>query len=68
MLDRIQGGMEFCDMICRYATWPEEEALDGSAGCRTFQAVFCKKKKMVVHKNAPCPEKEKRSQVSGLPE
>jgi hypothetical protein len=51
--------MEFCDFNCRYARWPKEEALDGSGSCRTFQAIFCKKKNRPVHKNAPCPEKEK---------
>lgn len=54
--------MEFCDMKCRYAEWPKEEGLDGSASCRTFQAILCKKRGRVVHKNAPCPEKENRSQ------
>jgi len=52
--------MEFCDMNCRYAEWPGSDALDGAAGCRTFQAIFCRKKKKVVYKNAPCPDKEKR--------
>jgi hypothetical protein len=51
--------MEFCDMNCKYAEWPGNDALDGSASCRTFQAIFCKKKKMVVYKNGPCMEKKK---------
>ena len=52
--------MEFCDMNCRYADWPENDSLDGSASCRTFQAIFCRKKGRAVHKNGPCTEKEKR--------
>jgi hypothetical protein len=52
--------MEFCDMNCRHAEWPEDKALDGSASCRTFQAIYCMKKKRVVHKNGPCTEKERR--------
>ncbi len=52
--------MNFCDMNCIYAEWPDAEALDGSASCRTFQAIFCEKKAMHVHKNAPCNMKEKR--------
>jgi len=51
--------MEFCDLTCRYAQWPEQEALDGSGSCRTFQALRCTKKDRLVPKNAPCPEKEK---------
>jgi hypothetical protein len=41
--------MEFCDLKCRYAEWPEEEAVDGSGSCRTFQAVYCNKKLRLVH-------------------
>ena len=52
--------VEFCDLKCRFADWPEEENLDGSGSCRTFQAIYCQKKERVVHKNAPCPEKEKQ--------
>jgi hypothetical protein len=49
--------MEFCDLKCRHAEWPKEEAVDGSESCRTFQALYCNKKLQLVHKNAPCPEK-----------
>jgi hypothetical protein len=52
--------MEFCDLNCRYARWPGDEAVDGAGSCRTFQAVFCEKRNRLVHKNAPCPEKEKK--------
>ena len=41
-------------MTCRHARWPEEEHLDGSGSCRTFQALYCEKKGCLVHKNAPC--------------
>ena len=51
--------MEFCDLTCRHAEWPRQEALDGSGSCRTFQALFCAKKDRLVTKNAPCMEKEK---------
>lgn len=53
-------GMEFCDLNCRYARWPDETAVDGAGSCRTFQAVFCEKRKRLVHKNAPCSEKRKK--------
>lgn len=51
--------MEFCDLTCRHADWPKQEALDGSGSCRTFQGLFCAKKGRLVPKNAPCMEKEK---------
>jgi hypothetical protein len=56
--------LKFCDLMCRYAQWPDKEALDGAGACRTFQAIFCKKKKCLVYKNSPCQYKENRSQVS----
>jgi hypothetical protein len=52
--------MDYCDLRCKYAQWPQNEALDGSGTCRTFQALFCEKKQRTVHKNAPCVEKESR--------
>ncbi len=52
--------MKFCDLNCGYAAWPEEDSLDGSGSCRTFQAVYCKKKDQHVHKNMPCHEKTNR--------
>lgn len=49
---------QFCDLMCRYAEFPKESALDGSGSCRTFLAIFCTKKNKVVFKNVPCEEKE----------
>lgn len=46
--------MNFCDHKCVYAEFPEDEALDGSGSCRTFQAVKCVLKGRIVHKNMPC--------------
>ena len=57
--------MEFCDLNCRHATWPQKEALDGSGSCRVFQAIHCAKKSRHVHKNMPCHEKEKRKKGDG---
>jgi len=56
--------MEFCDLNCRYARWPEDRAVDGAGSCRTFQAVFCEKRNRLVHKNAPCSEKIKNPEES----
>ncbi len=52
--------MQFCDLKCRFAAWPEKGALDGSGSCMTFQAIYCRKKNRAVHKNRVCPEKEIR--------
>lgn len=54
-------------MSCRHARWPERESLDGSGSCRTFQAVYCEKKERLVHKNAPCTDKEKRTAREARP-
>lgn len=51
--------MEFCDLTCKHAAWPDQDSLDGSGSCRTFQAIYCKKKGRYVHKNVPCYEKSK---------
>lgn len=52
--------MNFCDLTCKYAEFPKKIAVDGSGTCRTFQALYCKKKKRLVYKNAPCRDyKEK---------
>jgi len=56
--------MQFCDFNCRFAVWPEKDGMDGSGSCMTFQAVYCKKKNRVVHKNRVCPEKEIRKSPS----
>ncbi|OPX34064.1 MAG: hypothetical protein B1H12_10740 [Desulfobacteraceae bacterium 4484_190.2] len=55
--------MKFCDFSCKFAIWPKGESLDGSGSCRTFQAIYCKKKNRHVHKNMPCSEKEKMEGV-----
>ena len=44
----------WCDMRCEHASFPEENAVDGSGTCRTFQAIYCGKLKRYVAKNAPC--------------
>lgn len=61
--------MDFCDLKCEHAEWPEDESLDGSGSCRTFQAIYCKKKNRHVHKNMPCPEKSKPKTIkaAGIP-
>jgi hypothetical protein len=53
--------MNFCDLECRFASFPQSEAIVGSGSCRTFIALSCKKKKSLVHKNLPCTEKQDRN-------
>ena len=48
---------QFCDLLCKYAEMPKDEAVDGSGSCRTFVALYCTKKKSLVHKNLPCKMK-----------
>jgi len=50
--------MKFCDMTCKYAKWPNNDSIDGSRSCRTYQAIFCTKKKHLVYKNSICTEKK----------
>jgi len=38
-----QSSMDFCDLGCKYASFPTSEAADGSYSCRTFIALYCKK-------------------------
>lgn len=45
---------KWCDLSCEHASFPEEEHLDGSGTCQTFIALYCKKLKKIVTKNAPC--------------
>ncbi len=56
--------MDFCDLRCVYARWPEEDAVDGSNSCRTFQALYCTEKKRLVHKNMPCELKKTEERSS----
>ncbi|HNS15232.1 MAG TPA: hypothetical protein PKM08_07870 [Syntrophorhabdaceae bacterium] len=54
---------DFCDLMCAYASMPKETAVDGAGSCRTFAALYCKKRKSLVHKNMPC--KDKKISVKG---
>jgi hypothetical protein len=51
----------FCDLLCKYAAIPREEGVDGSGSCRTFIALYCTKKKSLVHKNLPCKDKRPKT-------
>ncbi|HET6515985.1 MAG TPA: hypothetical protein VFG09_12550 [Thermodesulfovibrionales bacterium] len=54
--------MDFCDLDCKYACFPESDSVDGSRSCRTFVALYCKLKKRLVHKNVPCREKRDKKE------
>ena len=53
----MKGLLKFCDLSCEYASMPKDTGVVGSGSCRTFVAVHCHLKKMLVHKNMPCREK-----------
>lgn len=52
--------MKFCDLDCKYASFPKSDAVDGSRSCRTFVALHCKLKKKLVHKNLACGDKKEK--------
>jgi hypothetical protein len=57
--------MDFCDLSCKYASFPTSEAVDGSRSCRTFIALYCKKRRSLVHKNLPCRDKKSVQEKKG---
>jgi hypothetical protein len=57
--------MKFCDLACRHASFPKADAVDGSGSCRTFVALYCSRKKMLVHKNMPCDDKTEKGKRAG---
>jgi len=44
----------FCDLKCKYADFPKDENTSGAKVCRTFDTLYCKKKKTHVLKNLLC--------------
>ena len=50
--------MRFCDLRCAHASFPKEDAVDGSGSCRTFSALHCAKLDRLVAKNGPCQAPE----------
>lgn len=61
-----ESAMEFCDLACKYATFPKSDAVDGSRSCRAFVALRCMLRKKLVHKSLPCRDNviRKRQQQS----
>ncbi len=56
----MKDKIDFCDLYCRYAEFPKEEAIDGSGSCRTFIGLYCTLQKTLVAKNKMCRLKESR--------
>ena len=50
---------EFCDFDCPHADFPPA---DTAGLCRTMSAVWCKKLKELVNKNAPCEWRRRQAQ------
>ena len=44
--------MKWCDLSCKHASFPDKWGLQGA--CNTMQALYCRKHKRLVPKNAPC--------------
>jgi hypothetical protein len=55
--------MDHCDQRCAYAYFPETDDVDVSRSCRTFGALNCRKKKALVRKNLPCPDRRERMSI-----
>ena len=45
--------MDFCDLSCKYASFPTSEAVDGSRSFRTFIALYCKKEEALSIRTFP---------------
>ena len=56
--------MQWCDLSCEHASFPQTEAVDGAGSCRTFVALYCARLKKLVHKHGPCQCEDQ----SGSPE
>jgi hypothetical protein len=46
--------LKWCDPRCEHASFPKEEAIDGSKSCQTYLALYCNVLKEYVTRNAPC--------------
>lgn len=57
----MKGVADFCDLTCRFAEVPKDGGVDGSGSCRTFVALYCRRKKSLVHKNMPCKSKKQKT-------
>jgi hypothetical protein len=42
---------------------PKDSGIDGAGSCRTFVALYCRKKKSLVHKNLPCTKKRPKEEA-----
>jgi hypothetical protein len=49
-----EEAMQWCDLSCEHASFPQTDAVDGAGSCRTFAALFCARLNRLVHKNGPC--------------
>jgi hypothetical protein len=58
--------MQWCDLTCEAASFPQTEAVDGSRSCRTFAALYCAKLNRLVHKHGPCQCPEAADPPAGL--
>ena len=57
--------MRWCDLSCPQASFPKDDAVDGSGSCRTFAALYCARLERLVAKNAPCAAGEDPAPAGG---
>ena len=57
--ERWNSPLDFCDLECKFASFPKSEAVYGSRSFRSFVALYCSMKKTLVHENLPCGEKRR---------
>ncbi len=60
MAESLSG---YCDLSCRHAEMPKDSGIDGAGSCRTFVALYCRKRKRLVHKNLPCKSKRQKEEA-----
>ncbi len=53
--------INFCDLSCKYASFPDNAALDGA--CRREISLFCLKYKRFVPKNSVCLDYKKGRKI-----
>ena len=58
--------MDYCDLDCKFASFPKSEAIDGSGSCRTFIALYCSKRKSQSTRTFPVKKTGRGKPEEGL--
>jgi hypothetical protein len=54
MKKKTQLSLQYCDMTCPEADFPQSADVDGAGSCMTFAAVWCRRLREYTTKNAQC--------------